>query len=63
MLKWLNFNALRDDLRKLGIACFIGSLSGMFLKPHHEIKPLIVLFGVGAVLWFMGLIQRGKHDK
>ena len=46
--------------RQLGLASVIGSFSGLFLKPHHNISiiSIIVLLLIGFGISYFGVCER-----
>lgn len=62
MLKTINWQAFKDDLRKLALACLIGGLTGLFLGPHREMLSLGGLLLFGLTLWYLGLRRGNRND-
>jgi len=59
MLKYVNFKSFWEDLRKLGITFIIGGLIGLFLRPHGELVPLVMVTVIGFSVWYLGLRDGG----
>lgn len=55
MFKKTDVKEFKSDLRKLALACLIGSLTGVFLNPSSRIFSLIELFILGVILLYIGL--------
>lgn len=53
--KHVSRKLLRDYLRQLGLACVLGSITGFFLQPHHQITSLCILLIVGMTTSYCGL--------
>ena len=62
IIRLVNFKSLREDLRKLGVTFIIGGLTGLFLRPHNEIIPLVVLSLMGLIIWYLGLCDGENNN-
>jgi hypothetical protein len=62
IIRLVNFKYLREDFRKLGVTFMIGGLMGLFLRPHHEIIPLVFLSVMGLTIWHLGLCDGGYSN-
>ncbi len=62
MLKAVDYHKLRDYFRQLGLTSVLGSMTGFFLRPHHDIIPVITLFSIGCVASYYGLRKGNQND-
>jgi len=60
MFNKLNFDKLRQDFRKIGVAFVIGGLSGLYLRPITEFMSFTALAFTGCIAWYFGLRDGGK---
>jgi hypothetical protein len=58
MFRKTDVNQFRIDLRKIALACIIGGLTGLFLRPYGRIFVLAGLFILGLFLWYIGLQKK-----
>lgn len=62
MFNKLNYKNLRQDLRKIGVAFVIGSLTGLYLHPGMRWISFVALAITGCILWYFGLCDGEKND-
>ena len=60
MFNKLNFDKLRQDFRKIGVAFVIGGLTGLYLHPGIKWISFTALAITGCVAWYFGLRDGGK---
>ena len=61
MFKKINFDKLREDLRKIGVTFVIGGLSGLYLRPIMEFMIFAALAVTGCIIWYFGLRDGGEN--
>jgi len=60
MFNKLNFDKLRQDFRKIGVAFVIGGLTGLYLHPGIKWISFAALAITGCIAWYFGLRDGGK---
>jgi len=63
MFPRLNFSAVQEDLRKVGIAVIIAALAALFFGSASKTHAIyIVLFGL--FIWLFGILEfKGKEEE
>jgi hypothetical protein len=61
-LKHINKKRLKDYCRQLGLACVLGSFTGLFLHSVHHYISLAMLFMLGVTSSYYGLLENISHD-
>jgi hypothetical protein len=62
MFKKINFDSLRQDLRKIGVTFVIGGLTGLYLRHFTAFMPFASLAVTGCVIWYFGLKDGGNNN-
>ncbi len=57
MKNCLNFEAVFEDLRKLGIGLMLVGFIGMVVQEDVSAISGGILTGIGAIIWAVGLIK------
>ena len=57
----VNFNNIKEDLRKIAIALMIAGLAGFIIESVSLFKSAIITF-VGLIFWILGLVEKATQE-
>ena len=57
----VNFNNIKEDLRKIAIALMIAGLAGFIIDSVSLFNSAIITF-VGLIFWILGLVEKATQE-